>query len=248
MLPFDQHAIAVHDLPDFLLRRRPRPPVPNLTVAELSLAEELVLLALDEDGSIPPLRVGELLDIALAGAQLLDLTLQEQVKLKNSRIETAHLAPPSGTALRRSLSRIAEQPKPRKPASMIFKLTKGLRKALLGGLADRGLVGTEEDRTLGVFPTTRYPKKVPQVADEIRGRLRRVLLEGATPDPRTAGLIAVIRATHLESLVLDRPERKAAKARLKELALPQGAPEGVTKGANEVVKGLREAIAAISAG
>ena len=111
-------------------------------------------MALDDDGSIPPLRVGELLDVALAGAQLLDSTLQEQVRLRNSRVETSHLAPPSGVALRRSLSRIAEQPKPRKPASMIFKLTKGLRKALLRGLADRGLVGM---RRTGPWESSRLP-------------------------------------------------------------------------------------------
>lgn len=184
-----------------------------------SLSEELLLLALDDEkGSIPVLRIGEFLDIALAGAQLLELIRDGHVSIENGRVVAGHSPPPSDPALRQSLERISGDRRILKPDAAVMKLMKGLRKTLLQQIAGRGLVSVEKERVLGMVPRTRYPEQDGSVQQEVRRRLRTAVLEGSEPDERTVALLAILRAAGLELMVLDRRERKASKDRLKELA------------------------------
>ena len=40
---------------------------------------------------------------------------------------------------------------------MLQSLSKGVRRSLLTGLADRGVLRADEGKVLGIFPTTRWP-------------------------------------------------------------------------------------------
>lgn len=184
-----------------------------------TLSEELLLLALDDQkGTIPPLRIGEVLDIALAGAQLLELTRSGHVAVEDGRVVAQPAAPPDSPALRQSLDRIAALNKPRKPDAIVLKLTRGLRKILLQQVADKGYVSVEKARVLGFIDRTRYPELDSEVEAQVRERLRAAIVDGQDPDERTVALTALLRAASLESMVLDRAERKAYKQRVKQIA------------------------------
>lgn len=183
-----------------------------------SLSEEILLLALDDEKGSVGTGVSSTLDTALAGAQLLDLAIAKRITIEDKRVIPLDGPPLDDPVLDAALTRILEESKHKKAESMIPKLTKGLRKRLLAQLVEKGIVRADERKVLGFIPKNRYPELNGTVEDELRRRLRDVILLDKVPDERTASLAAVIQAADLESLIMNREERRRSKQRLKELA------------------------------
>jgi hypothetical protein len=201
-----------------------------------SLSEEVLLLALDDEKGHVGMGVSGTLDTALAGALLLDLAIARRIKIEDKRVIVLEGPPLEDPVLNAGLSRILQLGKPKKAESIIPKLAKGLRKRLLAQLVEKGIVREEEGRVFGFFPKNRYPELNGAVEDDLRRRLRNVILAEREPDERTAAVAAVIQAADLETLIMSRDERRASKQRLKELA------EG-----EELTAAIRRAIAWVKA-
>ncbi len=212
-----------------------------------SLSEELLLLALDDKKGSVGMTASTTLDTALAGAQLLDLVLAHKLLLEDGRITVANAAPTGDAVLDEALKKIADDPKTRKPAIWIPKMTKGLRKRLLAELVHKGILAEDRKKLLGFIPSTRHPSLDPTAETEAWDRLRAALLDDVTPDERTAALAAVIQAADLEGLILDRDERKLAKARLKELAKDQAMSPAIASAISSVNAATTAAIMAATA-
>lgn len=183
-----------------------------------SLSAEILLLALDDQKGTVGINVSSTLDTALAGGQLLELAIAGRVTIEDKRVITHNGPPLEDPVLQAAFERIQEEVKPKKAESMIPRLTKGLRKRLLAQLAEQGVVRADERKILGFIPLNRYPEADGAVEDAVRQRIRAVILDNQAPDERSAALAAVIQAADLESLILNREERRASKQRLKELA------------------------------
>lgn len=184
------------------------------------------------------------LDTALAGAQLLDLVLAHKLSLADGRIVVSNSAPTGDSVLDEVLKKIADDPKTRKPAMWIPKMTRGLRKRLLAELVRKGILAEDKKKILGFIPSTRHPSKDPSAETEVWDRLRCTLVENVVPDERTAALAAVIQAADLEGLILDRDERKLAKSRLKELANNQAMSPAIARAISSVNAATTAAIMA----
>jgi hypothetical protein len=85
-------------------------------------------------------------------------------------------------------------------------------------LVERGVLDEQRHRTLGVFKSVRYPELDPGPEQELRARLRRVLVEGEEPSAFDASLLGLLVPLDLVKRVVDKEERKAAKARAKQIA------------------------------
>src|SRR5688500_5350502 len=120
---------------------------------DLTLADELALLAYDDDGSR---KLGQpALGYGLAGALLIELALARRVDVVGKKVTVLDPAPVGRPLLDQALARIADD-KPRKPAHWIEKLGKKLTEQVLDGLVAGGVLRREEDRVLLVFPRTRF--------------------------------------------------------------------------------------------
>lgn len=109
-------------------------------------------------------------------------------------------------------------------------LTKDQPKAVgatLERLGERGLVVAQVHKVFGVFPQRRYPEADGTVERALRERLREVVLEGAEPDERTAGLIALIHSAKLHRLAFPDRQRDEVTARMTEIAAGRWAAESV---------------------
>ena len=95
---------------------------------------------------------------------------------------------------------------------------KPIQGTVAAGLVSRGVLDEQRHRTLGVFKSVRYPEADPAPEQELRARLRRVLVEGAEPDAFDASLLGLLVPLDLVKRVVAKDERKAAKARAKEIA------------------------------
>lgn len=190
----------------------------------VTIAEELLLLALDEEEG-KQLIGGVQLHPALGGAILAELAAAGRVELADDKVTVTDPTPLGDAELDAALARMAEDGKARKPAWWVQRLQSDkLRRRLLTRLAEAGVLAEERGRILGVFPTTRWPEADPQVEADVRERVTAVLA-GADPDERTATLIAIMHAAKLDRKAFPGADRE----RVKEIAEGEWAGQAVAK-------------------
>ncbi|GAA3443232.1 GOLPH3/VPS74 family protein [Planomonospora venezuelensis] len=174
------------------------------------IAEEVLLLAHEETEG-KQLVSSAYLDSALGGAILAELAVSGRIALDGKKVVVEDAAPLGNEELDAALARIAGDSKERKPESWVYRLQSGkLRKRLLAGLAERGVLSEDHRRILGIFPSSRYPERDASVEQEIRERVRSALA-GAVPDERTAALIAVLRAAKIDRKAFPGLDRQRVK-------------------------------------
>lgn len=208
---------------------------------ELSLAEEYLLLALD-DASGRPLLSGQHLQFALAGAATAQLTLRGALDVSDGadggqkgRFRVTGRATPSDPLEREILERLDG----RRPKDAIRKNGQGsfartLRDALQQGLAARGVLREEQVKVLGLFPSTTWPAHDPAPEAAVRERVLAVLTGSADVDATTAALVSLLLATDLTRKVFPDQDRRALKRRAKEIAESQWAGAAVKRAIDDV--------------
>jgi Golgi phosphoprotein 3 (GPP34) len=177
------------------------------------IVEDLLQLMLD-DASGALVADGTRVDYGLAGAVLVELALLERVVVEPAKRPANSVVrvvggPTGEPVLDQVLARIAE--KPRKAASLVPRLSRGLRGAVIEGLVARGALREQKGRLLGIFPTRRWPAVDTTSQDAVRRRLHEVLVQGLTPDPRTAALVSLLSAMDRAPQVVAAPDRAARK-------------------------------------
>jgi hypothetical protein len=210
----------------------------------MSIAEEFLLLAYDEDGT--PLTDGTRLDNGLGGAILLELALARRVDIEDKRVVVVDRGPIGDALADEALARIAAE-KPRKPGHWVTKLSKQARPRILEKLVADGVLTVEKDKVLWVFPRTKYPSAngVPPAAEAAAlERIRAAVLGTGEVDPRTAALCARVAATELDRKILAGVDRKRVVARLKEIGEGAWAAEAVRKTIEEIQAAVMVAIIA----
>lgn len=213
----------------------------------LTLAEELLLLAYDEQTG-RRIADGTSLGVGVAGSLLADLALAERVDLDGKVVTVLDRAPVGDPDLDDALARMATEPKPRKPEWWIERLGKqkkdgrDLSRRLLDRLVARGVLRAAPHRVLGLFPTTRYAELDASAEQAIRARLYDAL-NGGTPTPRTAALVALMDACGLARKVFPELDKKLLKRRAKEITDGEWAGAATRK----VIQNIQAAAAASAA-
>lgn len=210
----------------------------------ITLAEEITLLSLDDESGEAKER--QAASWAVAGGILLDLALAGRVSVTGGRLAVTDPSPTGEPLLDERLAQIAawagKRAKAPKVADWLAKDQTKAPAATVARLCERGLVVEERHRVLGLFPVRRYPEADGSAERELRERLRAVVLDGAAPDERTVGLIALVHGAKLHRLAFPGEPRKEIAAKLEKLADGAWAAEGV----REAIKSMRAAMAAVN--
>lgn len=187
------------------------------------LAEDLLLLLLDDETG-KPLVEGYTLPRVLAGAVLLDLTLDGVVEpsdgtgeVKKGRLVLRNRTAPLDPILAHAVAQLRGS-KPMKPEAAIEKLGKNLREAVLGRVVERGWVHEAKGKVLGIFPTKTWPSVDDTHERVVRAKLRAALVAGVAPDPGTAALISLLSAVDAAPKVFPDVKKKDVRKRAKEIA------------------------------
>src|SRR3954453_22629157 len=139
-------------------------------MGSVALAEELLLLAYDDDsGRATGSTIG--LDLGMAAAVLIELALAGKVVYVDRTIMVRD-APPTGVSIiDEVLARVAADT-PHTPQSWLQRLRYGLRDRVLADLCARGVVQDVDETTMaGFVHIHRYPTVDATVETEIRDRL-----------------------------------------------------------------------------
>jgi len=215
------------------------------------LAEDLLLLLTDDDTGrlVVP---GQEVDIALGGAQLLALSLQQRVDVDaRKRLVVLDPSPCGDALLDEALQEVARRAG-RKPSDVVARLGKRLRGTLYERLAAAGILRAEQGRVLGLFPTHTWPTSSADHEAEVRRALTAVLVQGATPEPHDAALVALLhalRATHKVVVPAEHGlRRRDLDRRAKEIAEGSWASDAVRRAVDAVTAATVAAITAVTAG
>lgn len=214
-----------------------------------TLAEDLLLIALDDAKGTTPWRESVLLRYTVAAAMLADLALAGRMELQKKRIAVVDASPTGDDVLDDLLARIQSSKKPHDAAYWVRSLTrtsKRVREQLENRLVTRGVLRREKRRLLWVIESDRFPTLDAAPEGRLREQLRSVLVEGAEPDARTAVLIVLLQRSKLLDRLVTKEESKAARARAKAVAsmTPLGSDVGrAVKAAVDAAAGTAAAVA-----
>ncbi len=114
------------------------------------------------------------------------------------------------------------------------RISKGLKQRLLDRLAASGALVEQKGTMLGFIPRTTWPAHDIGAEDEVRQRLQSALIAGLTPTERTVALIALLEVTGLLTKVVPSEDKKALRARAKELTEGDWAAKAVKAAIDEV--------------
>ena len=171
------------------------------------VAEDLLLLLTDDETG--KLAASDLLvDLALAGGLLVELSLKNKVDVigdHGGHVVVRDVDPTGDPILDAALAVVHER-EGKKPSAVLPPLTKKLRQTLYERLAASGIVHDQRGAILRIFPTHRWPTDDAHHEVEVRAQIADALVRNVTPDRRTGALIALLHALHCEHKAVD-PER-----------------------------------------
>ena len=208
------------------------------------LAEDLLLLAWNDDSGRPHGSLAVQLNPAIGGALLLDLALRDRLRLEVDQPRASAL--PTGDDLLDEIARqIRDGPRRRKLKRWVSKVgTTDRRDQVRDRLIARGLLAPEERKVLGLFTSTRHRLTDPTEVERLTAEVRHGLGGGRPADDRSTALVALAGATAVLDQLVPRGERGAARDRAKELA--ETSP--VAAAARAVIRDTQAAVVATFAG
>lgn len=211
----------------------------------LTLAEELLLLALDEAkgsaGSTP-------IEPGLSGALLVDLGRLGALRPEGRKLHPVEGVEGAGIehpVLARAAAAIAGSSKPRTAKAWVGRLPREL-KPLLGTVArplvEAGILDEQQVRLFGLFPATRFPEADPGPERRLRLRLHEVLLGGRAPQEQDALLLGLLEPLGLVGQLVDRRQRREARKRAKEIATNGIAGKAVSDAVRDIQAAVMVAV------
>lgn len=216
----------------------PPPSVPSLT-----LLEEFLLLALnDEAGQFYNLSRSTL-DCAIAGAVLMDLSLKRRLDNDLKIMFVTDTVPTGDDILDTVLQTMALAPvlTPRPLTHWIRILSEeadALKERALKRLESRGILKRIEKRILWVFGTRRYPLSHDKEIREVKLRVFGVILGDEIPDPRDMMLTSLSHACGLFNHILSSQEMASALSRIERVAKMDLIGQAVAKAVTEIEAGI----------
>lgn len=216
------------------------------------LAEDLLLLLTDDDtGRL--VASASTVDIALGGAQLIELTLAGRVDLtregegRKGRVVVRDGERLGDPLLDEALGVVVAHAG-KKPAAVVGPLGKKLRERLYDRLVGHRVLRAEQGKVLGIFPTRSWPAADAAHERQVRALLEQALLTTLPPEPRTAALVSLLQALRSVHKVVDpRPHglsRRQLEKRAKEIAEGEWASAAVRAAVDAMMAATYAAVAA----
>lgn len=202
----------------------------------LSFSEEIVLLLLDEtNGDFVPLPES-VFAIVMSGAALMDLALHNRIDTDLEKMTVVDRTPLGDDILDDALAGLGKKSATLGIVDALYDVAEKAeeyRAQALKRLIARGILKAENGRHLWVFRTRRYPVIDDSEQEEVRARLRQLLMSDEIPDPRDVVLVCLIDACALAGFVLSAAELDAAAPRVAQLRKMDLIGQAVTKAASE---------------
>ncbi len=187
----------------------------------LTLAEEAILLALDEETGVITELPHYQTDTVLVAATLMELALLNRIDTDTENLQVIDLAPTGQPILDRILALLPQPGETHPLRPLLDRLAiegAEIKRMALANLVSLGILKEENRRFLWVFKTRRYPMLDNREVVEVETRLRELVLGDDIPDPRDAVLVNLVNTWGLFDQILSPRELMRCRPRIRQLA------------------------------
>ncbi|MCP3967898.1 MAG: GPP34 family phosphoprotein [Lentisphaerae bacterium] len=189
----------------------------------LSFAEEIYLMALDEESGKIVLPGGEAtLHRLLVGAVLCEISFLDRIDNDSQGIFLINTETTNDPLLDEIIDTIRLRDR---RESIYFWMENLLPEAsniqsnVITSLIDKGIIKEVDDRILWVIPSRRYPVIDNQEVEEVKHRIERLIEnKEMVPDPRDAVIISLIYASGMLKRFYSAEEYQSRDPRIKQLS------------------------------
>jgi golgi phosphoprotein 3 len=210
----------------------------------LTLADEIVVLMLDDtDGEIRPDCIA-VAAVAIAGGILMELALLGRIDTDLQTLFVVDPSPVGDELLDAILQEVSAETEKKSSAWWIDRLSKrhgDLIDRVLARLVSAGILRSEERRFLWVFSRRAYPQVSGREDREAKGRLMAVLFNDEVPEPRDALLLGLAKSTDVLAAILTEEQLDKAAPRIEEVA----SLEEISRSVGLVASEIRSAMVSI---
>lgn len=203
----------------------------------LTLADEIVVLMLDDDAGEIRSDCLPVATVAAVGGVLMELSLQGRIDTDLTTLTVVDPTPTGDTLLDYFLKQLADAPTPMSSAGWIDELASrntDLVPQVLARLVDAGILREDERRLLWMFSRRAYPQVSGQESREAKARLIAIIFNDEVPDPRDTLLMGLTSATGALTKVLTRAELDAAAGRISQVTALEEIGRAVMQVSDEI--------------
>jgi hypothetical protein len=207
----------------------------------LTLAEEILLLALDEEtGTIVDLPNYQT-NAMLVAAVLMDLALQNRIDTDVQDLQVISQEPTRNPVLDKILSLLPVPGQTQSIHTLLDRLSEqgeDIRELALRQLIEKRILKQENRRLLWVFKTRRYPMIDNREIKEVEGRLHDLVTGDDLPDPRDVVLISLVNICGLFDQILSPREWRRSQARIAQLSKMDLIGQQLSKSIQEIQRAM----------
>ena len=203
----------------------------------LTIAEEVLLLFLDDEKGTfirgPDIHV----ELAMSGAVLMDLALANRIDTDPERLFVVDQTPVGDRVLDDLLSRIATSEPERSTEYWVNWIREDVPDIMghfIDRLVDRGILKRMEEKILWVFETRRYPVIDDREEREVKRRITSVLFSDELPDPRDVVIIGIVNACDLLEVILHHREVDKVRSRAEQISQMDFIGQAINRTINDV--------------
>jgi Golgi phosphoprotein 3 len=213
-------------------------------VKYLTLADEIVVLMLDDaSGELKP-ECSAVAPVAIVGGILMELALQGRIDTDLESLFVVDETPVGDELLDSTLEIIKAESAQHPSAWWIDRLSNrpvDFVQLILARLVTAGVLREEQRKFLWVFSRRAYPQVSGLEGREAKARLTSILYSGEVPDPRDTLLLGLARSTEILFAIFSREEMAKLASRIDEVV----SLEEMGRSVGLVSAQVREATAAL---
>ena len=203
----------------------------------LTIAEEVLLLFLDDEKGTfirgPDIHV----ELAMSGAVLMDLALANRIDTDPERLFVVDQTPVGDRVLDDLLARIAAAEPERSTEYWLNWIREDVPDIMghfIERLVERGILKRMEEKILWVFESRRYPVIDDREEREVKRRITSVLFSDELPDPRDVVIIGIVNACDLLEVILHHREVDKVRSRAEQISQMDFIGQAINSTINDV--------------
>jgi golgi phosphoprotein 3 len=188
---------------------------------KLSIAEEFLLLSLDDEKGVVCNQPFMGLEFGLAGAVLMELSLMGRLKADQKCLTVLDDTPANNPIFDDALAMINQHDTQEEAKYWVWKLgihIQEIKEYFINHLIDLGILKREEKNFLWIYKRLSYPMIDDQEEREVKERIRSVVLDDEEPLPRDKVLISLICSCNLTGQIFSKDELENAEYKIEKLA------------------------------
>ena len=186
----------------------------------LTLAEDIILLLLDDDsGKLASIDLMTL-NYAMAGAVLMDLALRNKIDTDLESLIVADSTPTGLQMLDTYLDKISSENKENNTRYWLTELSnygEDIVDSALNMLVEKKILKTEEKKILWVIGTRVYPMVDDKEEKEVKRRVIELLMSDEIPTPQDVVLVSLMDTCSLLSTILSNKEVERLSPRIEQI-------------------------------